>query len=347
MVAEKYVQALGIGVLTPPPTSQRTLDLGMRGTPETLCIPCRLLYGNYLEAAERGATDIVILGGPGTCRLGYAAAQQAERLRREGLAVRTHIIDLYHLNRHLLRFTRRLTGDRPLHELVEPLRFVLGLLSLTDALETITFRVRARESESWATDRVLAAALQRVASLSNRQQLEEQSEEILDSVRAVKQLPRWAVLRVGLVGDVYTILTPFLNQNLEVELGRMGVEVRRWFRYDGSFNLPLPTALRRDRGARAKQAGRRYLQRDVGGFAHSSVGEAALMAQGEVDGLIHVAPFNCTPEMVAQSALVALRREQGIPVLTLLFDEQTGRAGVLTRLEAFVDMLQAAHKRRR
>jgi hypothetical protein len=30
------------------------------------------------------------------------------------------------------------------------------------------------------------------------------------------------------------------------------------------------------------------------------------MAEGEVDGLIHMTPFNCTPEVVAQSALVAL-----------------------------------------
>jgi benzoyl-CoA reductase/2-hydroxyglutaryl-CoA dehydratase subunit BcrC/BadD/HgdB len=71
------------------------------------------------------------------------------------------------------------------------------------------------------------------------------------------------------------------------------------------------------------------------------------MAQeGEVDGLIHVAPFNCTPELVAQSALVALHRDRGMPVLNLLFDEQTGRAGVLTRLEAFVDMLWTARRAR-
>jgi benzoyl-CoA reductase/2-hydroxyglutaryl-CoA dehydratase subunit BcrC/BadD/HgdB len=43
--------------------------------------------------------------------------------------------------------------------------------------------------------------------------------------------------------------------------------------------------------------------------------------------------------MVAQSALVKLQREMGIPVLNLTFDEQTGKAGMMTRLEAFVDML--------
>jgi predicted nucleotide-binding protein (sugar kinase/HSP70/actin superfamily) len=154
------------------------------------------------------------------------------------------------------------------------------------------------------------------------------------------------VLRLGLVGDMYTILTPFLNLGLERELGRLGVEVRRWFPLRVRVSRAvLPVNLRLDRQARATRAGRPYLGRDVGGFARPAVGEAALMARGEVDGLVHVAPFNCTPEIVAQSALVALHRRQGIPILNLSFDEQTARAGMVTRLEAFVDMLWARKHR--
>jgi len=346
LAAEKYLQALGTEVVSPPPTSRRTLDIGVRHTPETLCIPCKLLFGNYVEAAEQGATDIVMLGGSGTCRLGYSAVQQARRLRAMGFDVRVHTLDLYHVHRDLFRLTRTFADGRSVRDLVEPIRFLLGLLGLTDAIETLALAIRPREQERGATDRARAAALERVAALRDRQDLEAEQEAILNLLRSVDHDPDRPVLRLGLVGDVYTILTPFLNHNLEVELGRMGVEVRRWFHYTGRVNPPLPPWLRRDRGARARLAGSRYLGRDVGGFARSTVGEAALMAQGEVDGLIHVAPFNCTPEVVAQSALVALQRKRGAPVLNLSFDEQTGRAGVLTRLEAFVDMLWAARKRR-
>jgi predicted nucleotide-binding protein (sugar kinase/HSP70/actin superfamily) len=345
-VAEQYLRALGMEVVSPTPLSRRTLDLGVQGSPDGLCIPCKLLYGNYVEAAERGATDLIMLGGPGTCRLGYSAGQQVEQLARRGLVVRAHTLDLYHLNRDLLRLTRELTEGRSVKELVEPLRFLLGLLDLTDRLETMVFEVRPRAVERGAVDRALAAALELVRALRDRHDVELMAEPILDRVRAVRQIKDKPVLRIGLVGDVYTIVTPFLNQNLEVELGRMGLVAQRWFRYGGRISVPLPLALRRDRGAQARRAGSRYLERDVGGFARSTVGEAALMAQGEVDGLIHVTPFNCTPEVVAQSALVALHRERGVPVLNLSFDEQTGRAGVMTRLEAFVDMLWAAKGRK-
>jgi hypothetical protein len=40
-----------------------------------------------------------------------------------------------------------------------------------------------------------------------------------------------------------------------------------------------------------------------------------------------------------------LQRECRVPVLSLSFDEHTGRAGLLTRLEAFVDILERRRQR--
>ena len=50
-------------------------------------------------------------------------------------------------------------------------------------------------------------------------------------------------------------------------------------------------------------------------------------------------PFTCIPEIVARSILPRVSRALGIPVMSLILDEQTGLAGVLTRLEVFVDLL--------
>jgi predicted nucleotide-binding protein (sugar kinase/HSP70/actin superfamily) len=348
LVAEKYLQILGMQVVLLPPTSQRTLDIGIRNTPETLCVPCKLLFGNYVEAAERGANEIVMLGGAATCRLGYSVAQHVQRLEAMGFAVRAHTLDLNRLWQDMLRLTAAFGQQLPVHELIGPLRFLFTLLDLTDELERSTLHIRPLERERGATERAYAAALVRITALQDRQQLDQEKESILEQVRSVSQVEQRPLLRVGLVGDLYTILTPFMNHNLEVELGRMGVEVQRWFQQTAQIYVPLPRPLPQTRWMRAVRAGSSYLSREVGGFAMTVVGEAALMVEEhEVDGLIHVAPFNCTPEIVAQGALVALQREKGVPVLNLSFDEQTGRAGVMTRLEAFVDMLWAARRRGR
>jgi benzoyl-CoA reductase/2-hydroxyglutaryl-CoA dehydratase subunit BcrC/BadD/HgdB len=44
------------------------------------------------------------------------------------------------------------------------------------------------------------------------------------------------------------------------------------------------------------------------------------------------------PEIIAQNIMPSTK--EVIPVLTILCDEQLGKPGMLTRLEAFVDMLQ-------
>ena len=48
---------------------------------------------------------------------------------------------------------------------------------------------------------------------------------------------------------------------------------------------------------------------------------------------------------MAHNALVAMQRDRGILILSLGFDEHTGRAGLLTRLEAFVDILERRRER--
>jgi len=51
-------------------------------------------------------------------------------------------------------------------------------------------------------------------------------------------------------------------------------------------------------------------------------------------------PFTCMPEIVAKNILPKVSNDMDIPVLSLAFDEQSGEAGIVTRLEAFIDLLK-------
>ncbi len=51
------------------------------------------------------------------------------------------------------------------------------------------------------------------------------------------------------------------------------------------------------------------------------------------------------PEIVAQSILPKVSRHYDMPVLNFILDEHTGEAGMITRLEAFVDLLERRRKR--
>lgn len=86
-----------------------------------------------------------------------------------------------------------------------------------------------------------------------------------------------------------------------------------------------------------------YLNELIGGHGLNSIGEIVIYAEDGYDGVIQLAPFSCIPEIMAKGIVPRVSREEGIPVMTIFIDEQTAAAGVLTRLEAFLDLL----KRRR
>ncbi len=50
--------------------------------------------------------------------------------------------------------------------------------------------------------------------------------------------------------------------------------------------------------------------------------------------------MGCMPEIVSKSILPKISRDKDFPILTLVVDEMTGEAGYVTRIEAFVDLLE-------
>lgn len=58
----------------------------------------------------------------------------------------------------------------------------------------------------------------------------------------------------------------------------------------------------------------------------------------EIDGIIYLACFGCGPDSMIGE--MAERYTTGKPFMLLTIDEHSGEAGMMTRLEAFCDMLR-------
>jgi predicted nucleotide-binding protein (sugar kinase/HSP70/actin superfamily) len=267
-----------------------------------------------------------------------------------GFDFQTYTIDLGHLSGDAIRFLRTMTSASWV-ELLETIRFMLTLVELVDEIEKTVLRLRPREKQEGTRrqndiDRLRAEVLACVETLPDRTTLGEQREDLLRHLEALPTDRNHSPLRVGVVGDLYTMLEPFFNMNMERELGRLGIEVIRSFWFSASLgNMLQEMVLHRGQNIKRNRAAEPYLSREIGGFARSTVGNAALFAQEGIDGVIHLAPFNCTPEVMAHNALLTLQRDCHIPILSLSFDEHTGRGGFLTRLEAFADILDRRRQR--
>lgn len=59
----------------------------------------------------------------------------------------------------------------------------------------------------------------------------------------------------------------------------------------------------------------------------------------KIDGIITINAFGCGPDSLMLERMARFARKGNKPILHLSIDEQTGEAGFVTRIEAFVDML--------
>jgi len=338
---EPYMLSLGADVIVPPLTSKRTLDIGVRYCPEMICAPCKLIFGNYVEALERGADTLVMLGGWGFCRLGYAIRGQQEKLRELGFQFEAVTFNLLDAQADLVRVTQFVTKKSVLRAL-GAVRLLIDAMRSVDSIERKALATRPRERHKGDTDRVLEEALLRVRECRTNEDLQRIRETFLPRFDLVPQDEPEDILRVALVGDPFTILDTFFNMDIERKLGALGVEANRWFWLGDAVDLTFPVKhwLGLSTASVAHRAASRYLRGDIGGFAYSTVGQTVLLSQTGYDGLIHMAAFNCTPESVAENILLAHEAHSPVPILYLSFDEHTSSTGLFTRLEAFTDLLR-------
>ncbi|MFW6267444.1 MAG: 2-hydroxyacyl-CoA dehydratase, partial [Halanaerobium sp.] len=140
-------------------------------------------------------------------------------------------------------------------------------------------------------------------------------------------------------GEIYVVLEHSINNQIEEKVNRFGFEVERsqyltdWIRENA-----LPFLGKDLEEIEAK--GEEFIEIEIGGHARGNVGHAIDFKEKGFDGIIHLKPFGCLPELVSQSVMDELSEKYEIPVLTISIDEQTADANVLTRVEAFLDMIK-------
>ena len=334
------LRELNVDFVMPPPLTRRTMSLGVKYSPEGICLPFKLTLGSMIESCELGADILVQARGFGICRLGYYAKVQEQILRDLGYDVELMKFSVSEGNKLLgfLRVFKRIGNNAPWSKVLPAYHFGMSKLRAIDAIEGMVHKTRPVELERGASNRLYKEALEAIDEAGDRASVKRVRRDYLERLEHLPKNPDVVPLKVGIVGEIYVVLEPFSTMDLEVELGKLGVEVKRslsysrWTKYSFYLN-PLGI----DEWKEVHRAAEPYLKRDVGGDGWESVGEKVFHSR-EYDGMVHVAPFTCLPEVIAQNIMTHTKEQ--IPVLTLLCDEQMGRTGMLTRLEAFVDLMQ-------
>lgn len=138
-------------------------------------------------------------------------------------------------------------------------------------------------------------------------------------------------LKIGLLGHPYCLYDACLNLNTLTKLNETGV----------NFLTPemMPDNF--------KGIGSGRLTKDLFwtiGRSQFDALEWMLSEDIYIEGFIQIMPFACGPEAIVGDLLERRIRQAGKPLLKLYFEEHSGEAGMVTRLEAFLDLIRYRSK---
>ena len=280
-----FFARLGYEVVPSQPSSQTTLQAGLRRLPAETCLPIKLAFGHVQELVEAGVDRIflpsILTRSGDDARFSHSCpyVQAVPYMVKAALSA-SFLTPEVHLSR----------GEDA---------FVAGLAPALSELGVGRHEIAEAyrdASAAWA---------------EFRRQIVDAGREVLDA----------AGRAIVVIGKPYNVLDPYLNLNLLKHLRRLGVTaIPMWYLPIEDVELDpqsdrLPWHLNR-MIVRAV----RYCQRDDRLFP------------------VLVSNFGCGPDAFTQMHLEQML--DGRPSLVLEFDEHRAEAGLVTRLEAFLDEIE-------
>jgi len=134
-------------------------------------------------------------------------------------------------------------------------------------------------------------------------------------------------LKIAVLGHAYIINDNFMSMDIIKHLGNMGIAVSTVEMYEHNSI----------EGAAALQNKKLfwYFNRKVMGTAYH-----LLLDDNDIDGIVQVTAFGCGPDSLVKELIDIKGKRNNISILNINIDEHSGEAGLITRLEAFVDLLE-------
>ncbi|MDD2573062.1 MAG: acyl-CoA dehydratase activase-related protein [Firmicutes bacterium] len=335
-------EELQIEVIVPPFNNDEMKGTGCKYAPEYSCLPFKLILGNVLHSLEQGADTVIMLGGSGPCRFGYFG--HLLDLIAKDLDYRFTFICLEPstLPRDIGRFKK--AAGCSTRSFISALRLGWAKLEAVDTLEQRYWSCLPYAHDGSRLKCMLRQGVEQITTSRNLSGIKNIAGECLDSLEDLS--PRsYSLPRVIIVGDIYTLNEPYSNQDIEELLAGRSIETCRSI-YTSTWvkSILLPWK-RKTYYKRAKAYARGYLEDCIGGFALDTVYHAISSADKGFDGIVHIFPVTCMPEIVSSQILQKVSGKKRIPIMSLTIDEHMEKTGIETRVEAFAELLHSKKTR--
>jgi predicted nucleotide-binding protein (sugar kinase/HSP70/actin superfamily) len=338
-VAFLFTHLTDCEILNVPPITKKTIELGIKYSPEFVCMPFKYNLGNFIEALELGAN--VLLQAGGGCRYGYYAEVQKKIL--EDMDYHFEFLSLTESDKMALfsvyKTLRKLNPKLNFFKYFYYLILTFLMIHYMDKMDiyirsNIGFEVIPNSFDKLLND--MLSSFSKTKGFFHLNKLYRNYNRMFRKLKINK--PR-KTMKIGIIGELYTSMEPFANYDLEKILGKMNIEVERY------TDVTYLIITKRFNTKKLLKICNKYCKYPIGADGMDNVARSISLALKGFDGIIHIKPFGCTPEIGAMHILGKVSEDYKIPIIYFTFDNQTSIEGIKTRLEAFYDMIKMRRSR--
>lgn len=332
------LETLGIEVVIPTFNRDEMHKLSQQYMPSELCYPLKILLGSYLCNKDQKPDAVIYYAGCDLCNLTPISYAYTEIFKELGWNPQVYTCDLNSKKSFIssyMNILKKISG-RPWHQIAYSIFLGLKKYEAFNFIDQVFYEIRPAFSSYQESERLYKRIHKDLLNAQTRKEIDDvsfQLEQIFDQYKPQVQED---TLRVGIVGDTYSISEPFTHLYTDKILGELGVVVDRW-----SKHRCLPESMKKKipDNAPEVQKVKEIFKNNYGVFTPLELVKLSNYIVRGYDGLIFVQPFECNPNDALRNLLSTVSTELEIPVLSMVFDEHTSAQGVKIRLEAFIDLL--------
>lgn len=338
-VPAKYLMShiLNAEIIDAPKITNKTIEIGSKYSPEFVCTPFKYTLGTMIECLEKGADILIQMGGG--CRYGYYFELQEKILKDLGYnfkminLVTEGKTKITRINKMLKIIDKRYSKLKALYYFFITLKMIKYMDNVDNYIrENVGFEIKKGSFE-----RIKKRMLIKFSKVKNYHELRVLYRNYLTELKNVKVYKPKDRIKIGVIGELYTVMEPFSNYFLEKELAKHKIEIKRFTNVDYLF-------LRKKGRMKKYLKKNKYIKYCCGADASDNVANTEYLCKHGYDGIIHIKSSFCTPEIGAMPIINKVASSKNIPVIFFSFDAQMGQEGIKTRLEAFYDMLEMRKK---
>ncbi|MFW6022715.1 MAG: acyl-CoA dehydratase activase-related protein [Halanaerobiaceae bacterium] len=320
---EKFFEELNLDVVLSPETNKKIMNQGIKLAVDDICLPFKAYYGHVLEIKDR--VDYLFI--PRFVSLGKHDYMCPKFMGLPDM-IKANIDDLPEIIDPTIDLRK---GIMPLRKIAYNIGkiFNKNIFSIEKAYrKSIKKHKQYKEmlkEDIYSVDNIKKTVNKKIKFGKNGT-INIFNNKVSRTNDKNKQNNVGKKFIIGILGHSYILNDRFMSMNLIEHLNKMGVDVLTTEMFDNELL---------ERYA-AKQSKRSfwYFNRKVMGTAYN------LLTEQNIDGIIQVTAFGCGPDSMIKELIDLKYKKSNISVLNINLDEHSGEAGLLTRLEAFIDLLE-------